>query len=104
MPFFAYDSCIGCDRHWDPNDQRKGHVWWPLRDQEVQRWCCYRCIEQIWHKSGSAADIGPCAQIVADTLQKQEFYDEIRHLLEMHKLRTATEPISMDVDEMDVDI
>ena len=58
----------------------------------------------IWHKSGRAADIGPCAQIVADTLQKQEFYDEIRHLLETHKLRHPDEPKSMDVDLMGVDV
>ena len=29
------DSCIDCERRWVPEDQRKEHEWWKLRDQRL---------------------------------------------------------------------
>ena len=90
MTYFAYDTCIACDRKWSPEDERKGKEWWRLRDREVTRWCCYRCISRAWRRSAAAANIGPCPQSVEEALQKEEFQAEIRYLLETHKRYHAT--------------
>ena len=37
MPYFGYDTCIACQRHWCQEDKRKGHEWWRVRDGEVAR-------------------------------------------------------------------
>ena len=81
---FSFVNCIACDRQWSQDD-RKGHEWWPLHDQDIQRWCCYRCISRAWRNSKSAANIGPCPPTVAEALQTDEFQNEIRYLLEQHK-------------------
>ena len=96
MPYFGYDTCIACPRHWCQEDKRKGHEWWRLRDGEVTRWLCYRCISRAWRKSGAAARIGPCTPKVEEALQTDEFQSEIHYLLKKHICDYALEP--MDVD------
>ena len=93
MAYFGYDTCIACERHWSPEDERKGHEWWRLRDREVARWCCYRCISRAWRRSAAAARIGPCPPRVEEALQTEEFQIEIRYLLEKHIGDYATEPM-----------
>ena len=105
MSSFAYDSCIACERRWAPADQRKEHEWRKVYDHEVARWCCYRCVNIMWRKSASAADIRELSHSAAEKLQTQAFQDELRWQLELHKRKHATdEPMSMDADDMDVDI
>ena len=92
---FAYDSCIGCSRRWSPTDTRKGNEWWPLRDQDIQPCCCYRCISRAWLRAAAAARPGyscPCPANVEEALQTIEFQLDIRYLLEKHKWDYATEP------------
>ena len=96
MAYFAYDTCIECERRWCPEDERKGHEWWRLRDREVTRWCCYRCISRAWRRSAAAARMGPCPPKVEEALQTDEFQFEIRYLLEKHKLDHATEKMNLD--------
>ena len=95
---FAYDTCIACDRNLSPEYHRKGKEWWPLRDQELTRWCCYRCISRTWRRSAAAARMGPCPPKVEEALQTDEFQFEIRYLLEKHKLDHATEKMNLDCD------
>ena len=93
MPF-AYDTCIGCYQTWSPTDERKGKEWWPLRDQEIKRWCCYRCISRAWRRSAAASRPGyscGCPANVEEALQTAEFQLDIRYLLEKHKRDYATE-------------
>ena len=94
--YFAYDTCIACDRKWSSDDQRKEKEWWRLRDQELTRWCCYRCISTAWRRSAAAARIGPCPPKVEEALQTDEFQFDIRYLLEKHKLDHATEKMNLD--------
>ena len=101
MAYFGYDTCIACERHWSPEDQRKGYEWWRLRDREVTRWCCYRCIRRLWRKAGVATEIGPCPENVEDILQRKEFQNEISYLLKKHIHEHATE---MSGKVMDVDM
>ena len=94
MPF-AYDTCIGCYRTWSPADARKGKEWWPLHDQEIQRWCCYRCISRAWRRSAAAARPGyscPCPANAQETLQTAEFQLGLRYFLQTHKRDYATAP------------
>ena len=100
---FSFVNCIACDRQWSHND-RKGKDWWPLRDQEIQRWCCYRCISRAWRKSVRASDVGPCPPTIevalADrALQTDEFQIEIRYLLAQHKKEhgiDGAQPMDLD--------
>ena len=96
--YFAYDTCIACDRKWSSDDQRKEKEWWRLRDQELTRWCCYRCISTAWRRSAAAARIGegPCPPKGEEALQTDEFQFDIRYLLEKHKLDHATEKMNLD--------
>ena len=92
---FAYDSCIGCSRRWSPTDTRKGNEWWPLRDQDIQRWCCYRCISRAWRHAAPAGKpgySGSCASHIEEALRTIEFQNEIRYILNKHKWDCATEP------------
>ena len=69
--------------------------WWPLRGQELARWCCYRCISRAWRRSAAAARPGyscPCPANVEEALQTAEFQLDIRYVLEKHKRDYATEP------------
>ena len=95
---FSYVNCIVCDRQWSQDD-RKGKDWWPLRDQEIQRWCCYRCISRAWRNSRPAANVGPCPPTIAEALQTDEFQIEIRYLLAQHKKDygiSGTQPMNLD--------
>ena len=94
MPF-AFNTCVGCYRTWSPTDERKGKEWWPLRDQDIQRWCCYRCINRLWRQSAAAPRPGyysdKCYVSVDEILQTAEFQHDLRNLLEMHKREYSTE-------------
>ena len=93
---FAYDTCIACDRKWSPEDHRQGKEWWPLRDQEIKRWCCYRCISRAWRRSAAASRPGyscACPANVEEALQTAEFQLGIRYFLEKHRRDYATEPV-----------
>ena len=92
----ALEDSIACDRKWSPGDQHKGKEWWPLRDQELTCWCCYRCISRVWRRSAAAAQISPCPPKVQEALQTDAFQFEIRYLLEKHKRDHATEPMNLD--------
>ena len=95
---FSFVNCIACDRQWSQED-RKGKDWWPLRDQEIQRWCCYRCINRAWRNSRPAANVGPCPPTIAEALQTDEFQIEIRYLLAQHKKDygiSGTQPMNLD--------
>ena len=95
---FSYSNCIACDRQWSQDD-RRGHEWWPLKDQEIQRWCCYRCINRAWRKSSAAAKQEECPPPIEDIFQKDEFWFEIRYLLTLHKKEHGTS----DTQQMDLD-
>ena len=95
---FSFVNCIACDRQWSQDD-RRGHEWWPLKDQEIQRWCCYRCINRAWRKSSAAAKQEECPPPIETILQKDEFWFEIRYLLTQHKKEHGTS----DTQPMDLD-
>ena len=51
------DECLQLCTSLVAADSREEHRWWPLKNQQGQRWLCPKCVNNMWRTAAKAANI-----------------------------------------------
>ena len=51
------DECLQLCTSLVAADSREEHRWWPMKNQQGQRWLCPKCVNNMWRTAAKAANI-----------------------------------------------